>query len=530
MKNYKALLLIFLVGFFLAPTLKAQQKLMVVNPGFESGLNGWDLSGKVSKSDVAFEGGKSAKMESKGAEVAQFIRVAPRQDYELQIAAKGKGTLFVRIKGKEITRVVNEKDFSLISIPFSSGKAKNIIIGGRSDGQQFRVDAASVQQTSSETEVSVPQPVVINGGFESKFTGWELHGKVSKSDVAFSGNKAAKIDDKASFDQYIRITPGQTYTLQVAVKGKGEVFAKVKCQEFKQEFENKEYELITLDFESGKSKSVVIGGRYTKGQGRFDAFSLKVAGLELDENHQYPSAIIPDLNRWKVTLPVDAKGEDNSRVWDLDARKKTPLEVVGADIMDFEYRPYFYAKNGEVYFRGHCDGVTTKGSKYPRAELRQLVGGGNNYWSMEDHQYLETELRVIHVPDGKQEVCITQIHGPEDEPLRVQYRHGKGVFIIWNEDNKDTENTVPVKLGERVKISVSVAKGYITCHIENLDQQKDYKKVWKSMDATGYFKVGCYTQASKFQSQINKKFTDEPKGSYGEVAVKYIKLEETYPQ
>ncbi|WP_281615698.1 polysaccharide lyase family 7 protein [Flammeovirga sp. SubArs3] len=508
----------------------AQKPVLILNSGFEDGLKNWEVKGKVQKSQDTQQGVGAAKLAEKGATISQFIRVTPKTDYKLTVSVKGKATVFVSVKGKKTEVTTNNKKYASTEITFNSGKAKNIIIGAEYLSEQSRLDDFKIIATSTSEESQTFNPIiVVNSGFESKFNFWESTGEVSASNVVNSGVKSAKMDGKAELRQKVKIYPSQTYRLDVAVKGRGQIFAEVKGEEVTKDFDTKEFEVVSLEFSaSAKGKYVTIGGRYTEKQVRFDDFKVTLLNQEIDPNHQFPSDVIPSLTDWKVTLPIDGQGRDNQKQFDVETRIKNPLEIADGAIVDFEYKPYFYAKNGEVFFRAHCAGVTTKGSKYPRSELRQRSGYGNLYWSMDLPQYLETELRVTSVPVYKPEVCITQIHGPDDEPLRVQYHTRKGVYIVWNENNKDYDNAVPYKLGEQLKITVSVDKGYITCHIQNLDQNKEYKKIWKSMDKTGYFKVGCYTQASKFQSQIKSGARDEPKNSYGEVAVKSIVLKTTY--
>ncbi len=243
----------------------------------------------------------------------------------------------------------------------------------------------------------------------------------------------------------------------------------------------------------------------------------------------YPSDILPELKHWKITLPIDENGNDSSNESNYRNRNKNAWEI--KDLTGFEYPPYFKVVDDEVVFRAQCAGATTKGSKYPRSELRQLVGGGNNYWSMEDYQYLEVELRVTHTPVEKPEVCVTQIHGPIDEPLRVQYSKTDGLFLVWNEDNrKYFSNEVPYVLGEKLRIIVKVLKGEITCTVLNLDNNKSFTYTWTAEDKTAYFKVGCYTQSSVFLSQFHSKYSNEPMDAYGEVRVSSIKLIETYKE
>lgn len=254
-----------------------------------------------------------------------------------------------------------------------------------------------------------------------------------------------------------------------------------------------------------------------------------VAKPEKVTNTVYPTNIIPSLVQWKVTLPVDKDGNDSSNATNVESRIKTPWEIKDDKLIDFHYPPYFEVRDGEVVFRGHCAGATTKGSKYPRCELRQRVGGGDNYWSVQEQQYLLTELRVTHLPVVKPSVCMVQIHGPKDEPLRVQFDKNKGMNIVWNEDNiLYFKDKVPYELGQKLRIIVTVDKGNITCVVKNIDTNNEFSYTWKSEDQTGYFKVGCYTQSSIFLSEFKSGWKNEPSDAYGEVRVTKITLKETY--
>lgn len=243
----------------------------------------------------------------------------------------------------------------------------------------------------------------------------------------------------------------------------------------------------------------------------------------------YPSGLIACLTDWKLNLPVDEDGADSRNASKVSLRNTNSWEIEDDDLIDFEYSPYFELIDNEVIFRAHCGGATTSGSKYPRSELRQRVGGGDNYWSVQDYQYLYTELRVTHTPVEKPEVCMVQIHGPYDEPLRVQYHAEDGLEIIWNEDNsRDISKYVSYTLGEKLAIAVTVRDGKITCTVTNMATNETYSYTWTSSDSTGYFKVGCYTQSSMFLSEIKSGSEDEDPDAYGEVAVSKINFVENY--
>jgi hypothetical protein len=242
-----------------------------------------------------------------------------------------------------------------------------------------------------------------------------------------------------------------------------------------------------------------------------------------------PSDVLPGLAAWKLTLPVDSRGGDSSGADSVEARNREAHEVRAEELIGYAYPPYFEVRGQEVVFRAHVAGATTRGSNYPRSELRQRVGGGDHCWSVDKRQTLEVDLRVTHVPVAKPEVCVVQIHGPVDEPLRVQVHADVGVYLVWNESHKDTANALPYALGERLQVRVVVDQGQITARIENLDRPGRAEKTWTASDRTGYFKVGCYTQSSRFLSEFKAGKVDEPLEAYGEVRVSRLALTETYP-
>ncbi|MDC7221756.1 MAG: polysaccharide lyase family 7 protein [Spirochaetales bacterium] len=263
-----------------------------------------------------------------------------------------------------------------------------------------------------------------------------------------------------------------------------------------------------------------------------------------DGSAEYPSDIIPGIpENWKITLPVDENGDDSSEIYlsggSVDDRNTDAYEVVLDDLLDYEYEPYFQVDDGGVRFRAHCAGATTSGSKYPRSELRQEYNGGDNYWSVDNYQYLNTRLKVTHTPEQKPEVCITQIHGPDDEPLRIQYHADYGLYIIWNESNKDYDNALDYTLGDVLDITVTVdtlsgvdsdedgEDDNITCEITNESTGESYYKTWTSADDEGYFKVGCYTQSTVWLNEYKgDSYEDEDIDAYGEVIVYSIDLVE----
>ncbi|MFD2562583.1 polysaccharide lyase family 7 protein [Aquimarina rubra] len=254
-----------------------------------------------------------------------------------------------------------------------------------------------------------------------------------------------------------------------------------------------------------------------------------------------PSDILSNLDQWKITFPLDGNGKDSTNDSksgnNCNDRNKnaSDSEIEMGDLMGqipAPYAEYFYVEGDEVVFKAHCGGATTGGSSYPRSELRQMPGGNDNYWSMNDYQYLDVRVRATHLPVEKPEVSMVQIHGPGDEPLRVEYRSDEqGLHVVQNDDI-EVDNVLPYSLGEQLRVTVTVQNGRVYCRIENesrpsLDAWTDD---WKSEDSTGYFKVGCYTQSTMFlkDCKSGEGYDNESPDAYGEVRVKDMTLNVTY--
>jgi hypothetical protein len=74
---------------------------------------------------------------------------------------------------------------------------------------------------------------------------------------------------------------------------------------------------------------------------------------------------ILDLTDWKEQLPTGSKG--------------APTEIKQSKLANYSVDPWFTANTtcDGVQFRAAVNGVTTKGSKNPRSELREMTNGAS---------------------------------------------------------------------------------------------------------------------------------------------------------
>ncbi len=206
-----------------------------------------------------------------------------------------------------------------------------------------------------------------------------------------------------------------------------------------------------------------------------------------------------DLSCWKLTLPVDAGGG-----FDGVAAEVKKLQGV-------ERRPWFEAGDGALVFTAPVKGATTKGSKYPRCELRELRADGSlAAWTVREGGSLRATLSVDELPRTSRgepgAIVIGQIHGPDDELCRLYFRDGK---LTYSNDRsgedarersfalrsaKGEETAIP--LGAKFDYSIEVGGGSLrvsaTHGANTYSATERIGAFWEGEPL--YFKAGVYVQ------------------------------------
>jgi poly(beta-D-mannuronate) lyase len=223
-----------------------------------------------------------------------------------------------------------------------------------------------------------------------------------------------------------------------------------------------------------------------------------------------PSDIL-DLSRWKLTLPHARPGE------------KKPVEIHQPELAAFEKAECFFADPAGrgVVFRAHCTDTTTKSSKYPRCELREMAGGGNPRekarWGTDDGLLHRMTLvqAITAVPPVKRHVVAGQIHDADDDVLMIRLEDRK-LFVERNQVG-DVLLDKDYALGTRFTLRIEAHAGRIRVWYDGA-----LKMDWKHPRDGCYFKAGCYTQ-----SNTSKGDTPE---SYGEVVITRLHVEHVRPE
>ena len=222
-----------------------------------------------------------------------------------------------------------------------------------------------------------------------------------------------------------------------------------------------------------------------------------------------PPGAVLDLSRWRLTLPIDTE------------REGKPDEVGQPDLKTFVDPRYFYTDEratsdratgeratGEraigVVFRAHCGGRTTKGSKFPRSELREMSEGRKQAsWKTDDNAIhtMTMKAAIIATPAVKPHVVCAQIHDAEDDLMMIRLE-GTKLFVERNSTG-DVMLDRQYKLGTPFDIKIQAAAGKV-----NVWHNDQPSLTWDVSRSGCYFKAGCYTQSNPSKGDDKESFAE----------------------
>ena len=189
-----------------------------------------------------------------------------------------------------------------------------------------------------------------------------------------------------------------------------------------------------------------------------------------------------DLSRWKLTLPVDTE------------LKERPDEIMPTQLSTFMMKDVFYRSSaGTLMLKARCDGIPTKGSSYPRCELREMNDSGENeaHWStMDAKEHSLTAQVVIHqLPNIKPHVVCLQVHDKEADVIMIRLEKRK--MLIEREGLPDVSLNSNYQLGTSFQIRITAGDGAI-----RIWYNEELRMNWPVKREGCYFKAGCYTQSN----------------------------------
>ena len=209
-----------------------------------------------------------------------------------------------------------------------------------------------------------------------------------------------------------------------------------------------------------------------------------------------------DLTNWKLTLPVNKRGKDKGEAHEI------------TDLENYELDGYFYdAADGAMVFRAGADDATTTSGGYARNELRELNGDQLAFWNLQEGGTLTATLKIDEMPvlkdDTNGRFIVGQIHGIEEELVRLYYDDGAVYFANENAGPNDLETSFALRNAEGLTPSIAPGEIFsyeITARADILAVRVYYEgelyesttyinDVWLS-DAF-YFKAGIYMGVNK---------------------------------
>lgn len=194
---------------------------------------------------------------------------------------------------------------------------------------------------------------------------------------------------------------------------------------------------------------------------------------------QLPSEVI-DLSSWNLTLPTGADGEP-------DVVYQPDLARYSSDWFRLDD-----TRRG-VVFTADVGGTTTKGTDYPRSELREMDGADKAAWSNDSGVHvLRARQAVTVLPPVKPHVVTAQIHDGEDDVMEVRLE-GSRLLAQYDDGDRDVTLDPDYLLGTPFDLEIVATAGRIVVHYAGATTAT------ATIERSGsgwFFKAGSYVQSN----------------------------------
>lgn len=204
-----------------------------------------------------------------------------------------------------------------------------------------------------------------------------------------------------------------------------------------------------------------------------------------------------------------------------DPRQSSVKEASPTDLVNgFTDDPYFVSTSDNwCKMKVDVSAPTTSGSSYPRVELRELTKDGSQItWSSSDSDnHLDFEVRVNHLPPGKPQMSIAQIHDSSNQRIEVL---ADGTQLTWRVNGSSSGQP-------RVALPTTDTAMRLSCSNDTTHLYiNDFTTpAFTTTAVTGtdlYFKVGSYVQSNT---------SNDPAGEYGDADFRNVRVYHPgYPQ
>jgi hypothetical protein len=216
-------------------------------------------------------------------------------------------------------------------------------------------------------------------------------------------------------------------------------------------------------------------------------------------------ADVLDIARWKVTLPVGSPGK--------------PTELAGDKLRNVDSPWCKPTPDGGIAFAAPVNGVTTSGSKNPRAELRELdpATGKGAAWSGTKGTHIITVVEAFtRLPEGKPHVVGVQIHDSAND-VTVFRLEGTKLYVTSGNDNHFKLIDSNYQLGSKFVAQYVVSGGKILAYYNGRLVAELPGNITDC-----YFKAGAYVQANCTEKNVPCRADN-----IGEVVVYSVRVEHT---
>jgi len=525
----------------------------ISNPGFESDKTSWGDPNlfAISTSDK-HSGAKSAKLGSSGDKIEQTVTVVANTAYVLKAWLYQKGTLGAKAGSTVLGSVSANATsaFTQQTVNFNSGAATSITIYGAYNGGTGRFDDFTLEEaggggstppTAPSSLAATANGLSINLSWTDNSTdetGFKLERKTGSggtyaeitSSIAINATSYADNGLTAGTTYFYRLRSynaagNSSYTTEVSATivtaptapsglsatASGSTTINLAWTDnssnetgFKIERKTGSggtyAEIVSNQAANSTSYSntgLTAGTTYYYRIRSYNAagnssYSTEIAATTTSS--LYPADIL-NLTNWKITLPVDASGNQPSG-------NASPKEVTQPTLATYSLSPYFQNNVGNtgVIFRANTGGVTTSGSSYPRSELREMTNNGASLaaWSASSGTHtMEIDQAITHLPVLKPHIVVGQVHGnssnsgPDgDDDVIVLRLEGTKLFMDHNGNDGVTIDANYV-LGTRFVFKIVATGGQFKSYY-NGTLVETYTRAMSA----GYFKAGAYVQAS----------------------------------
>lgn len=210
-------------------------------------------------------------------------------------------------------------------------------------------------------------------------------------------------------------------------------------------------------------------------------------------------ADVLDLRAWTLMLPI-MKTDGDTPKNDYAVKWGTLPEI-------------FFVRGGAVVCRTPPNGDHSKGSKFPRTELRQMRNPAPDWeeaaWSSSGDHSLECDMAIdaSHL-FTRRRINGMQIHDGADDVCQIMRHESDGLGLMHSDGNAWVSIDPTYRDGQRFRCRIHAVSNRIKVYYNDM-LAADIPKV-----GTGWFwKMGCYLQTGGSSKFI------EPSGTYGEVVI-----------